>query len=295
MIEREQFKTSYEDGVVLKGILLKPENPKAIVQFNGGTATKKEFYLPFLLYLTEHGYLCCLWDYRGSGDSAPEDLRACGHQYRDYGLKDMPTIKTFLIERFPNLPILLFAHSVGGQQFGFMENLEGYKGMVGYGVSTGYMKNMPFSYRLLSYYFFYVFTPFSNFWFGYLKAKKFGIMEDLPKKVVLEWRDWCSKKSYFFDEKFANKTAPVQNYKAIPFPIHIFWAPDDPIANERNVKDFWANVSSKGGINFQQLHPKDMGIQKIEHFGFFKKRMKEKLWGLALDKLNHFLTRIIND
>ncbi len=289
MIEKIPFHTKCEDGVVLKGMLLKPSLTKAVVQFNAGTATKKEFYLPFLTYLAENGYLCCLWDYRGSGESAPATLKGCKFTYRDYGQKDMPAIKKFLRKEYPNLPLLLFTHSTGGQQIGFMSNLEGYTGMVGFAISTGYAPNMPLSYRIQSNYFFYLFTPLSNLMFGYLKAKKFGYMEDLPKNVVNEWKSWCSKKYYFFDKEFANKTISVRNFKDIPFPIHVFWTPDDPISNERNTKNFWKHVSSENAITFEKLNPKKVVGQKIEHFGFFKKQMKDELWQLGLKKLDEFI------
>lgn len=289
MIEKLPFQTICEDGVILNGIILKPKSPKAIVQFNGGTATKKEFYLPFLSYLAENGYTCCLWDYRGSGYSAPETLKGCQYNYRDYGQKDMPAIKKYLQTEYPNLPLLLFTHSVGGQQVGFTDNLEDYKGMVGFAVSTGYAPNMPLTYRIQSHYFFYLFTPLSNLIFGYLKAKKFGYMEDLPENVVNEWRSWCSKEYYFFDKEFAGKTISVRGFKNIPFPIHIFWAPDDPISNEKNIKNFWKHINSTEAITLEKLNLTKYGIRKIEHFGFFKRKMKEKIWPLGLNKLDSFL------
>ena len=95
-IQQISFSTTCEDGVVLGGILLVPPHPKAVVQFNGGTAAAKEFYLPFLTFLAEHGYLCCLWDYRGMGVSAPPTLKNCAYQYREYGLQDMPAIRKYL-------------------------------------------------------------------------------------------------------------------------------------------------------------------------------------------------------
>lgn len=77
MIIKESFFTTCDDGVIIKGTLFIPKNPKAVVQFNGGTAIKKEFYFPFITYLAENDYLVCSWEYRGSGESAPEDLSKC--------------------------------------------------------------------------------------------------------------------------------------------------------------------------------------------------------------------------
>jgi predicted alpha/beta hydrolase len=288
-ISVEKFEAICDDGVSLKGILLIPENPKAVIQFNGGTATKKEFYLPFVEYLAQHNYICCLWDYRGSGESAPDNLVTCLYSFKDYGIKDMPTIKNFLTKKYPDKPFLIFGHSVGGQQVGFMNNLEGVKGMVGFAISTGYIPHMPLSYRILAYYFFHFFTPLSIFLTGYLKAKKFGYMEDLPKNIIKEWRDWCSKKDYFFDEKFYGKTIPIGNFKNFHFPIHVFWTPDDDISNEMNTKNFWKHIKSSKEIQFTKLTPSRFSLKSINHFGFFKKSNRDKLWHQALDKLDIFL------
>ena len=270
-MKQETFEVICTDGVPLRGILLIPEKPKAIVQFNGGTAAKKEFYLPFLEYLTEQQYLCCLWDYRGSGASAPRDLSKCDYTFRDYGTKDMPAIKQYLLDLFPGLPLLVFAHSVGGQQVGVMPDLKGIVGMVGFAVSTGYHRYMPLGYRLQALFFFYVFTPISIALTGYLSAKRFGIMEDLPREVVREWRAWCWKKNYFFDPKFYGKSIPKGHFSSLPFPVKIFWSTDDPISNARSVPTFWSHIKSPYGIQFQKIIPTDYQEKNIGHFGFFKK------------------------
>jgi predicted alpha/beta hydrolase len=285
----ENFQTQCSDDVVLKGVLLIPDNPKAVIQFNCGTATKKEFYLPFLQYLAEHNYLCCLWDYRGSGESAPDNLKYCDYTFSDYGIKDMPTIKTYLNNRFPDLPFLFFNHSVGGQQIGFMNNLENVLGAVNFAVSVGYLPNMPLGYRLQSNYFFHIFTPLSILFTGYLRAKKFGYMEDLPRNVINEWKAWCLKRDYFFDSKFYGKTVPEGNFKKYDFPIHTFWTVDDNISNEKNTKNFWKHIASTKEISFSKLVPSEIHEKSIGHFGFFKKNMKDKLWILALAQLEKYV------
>lgn len=287
-ITEEKINIKCKDGVSLAGILLLPEQPKAVVQFNCGTATKKEFYLPFLSYLAQHGYICCLWDYRGSGASAPEDLSQCQYTYSDYGLKDMPAIKRYLLHRYPKLPLLLFGHSAGGQQIGFMDDLSNIAGVVNYAVSTGYAPHMPFSYRIQSFYFFYIFTPLSILLTGYLKSKKFGIMEDLPAKVVNEWKAWCTKKDYFFDEKFYGKTVPEGNFKKFDFPIHTFWTVDDTISNEKNLQSFWKHIKSSQPVTFTKLIPSEIGEKEIGHFGLFKTRLKNKLWDKVLAQMDLF-------
>ncbi len=283
----EPFETKCDDGVKLPGVLLIPEQPKAVIQFNCGTATKKEFYLPFLTHLAEYGYLCCLWNYRGSDEW--DSLKNSSYTFTDYGAKDMPAIKSYLQQRFPHLPFIILGHSAGGQQVGFMNNLDGVTSAIYLAVSSGYYPNMPLSYRLKAYFFFYLFSPFSVWRNGYVKAKPFGFMENLPKKVVFQWRDWLEKENYFFDEKFYGITTPIGHYKNFQFPIHVYYSTDDTISNAKNTAAFWRNVKSEQPITFTELSPKQFGLKKIDHFGYFKKSMKDSLWADVVKRLNNIV------
>ncbi len=291
MTSKESITIKCKDGLSLQGYLLIPPKAKAVIQFNAATGAKKEFYLPFLNYLADQGYLCCLWDYRGSGESAPAQLKDCTYTLRDYGILDMTAVKAYLQQRFPDLPLLLFGHSVGGQQVGFMEDLEGVKGLLAFAVSTGYVPHMPFYYQLHSYFFFYLFSPISIFLTGFVKAKPFGIMENLPRNVVREWRAWCRKSNYFFHPDFLGKDVPSVHFKNYDFPVQVFYATDDPISNKRSVPTFWENIESSKGIQFTTLEPSEFGVKEIGHFGFFKKSMAKKLWPMALAKLDAFLAK----
>ncbi|MDX2048827.1 MAG: alpha/beta hydrolase [Chitinophagaceae bacterium] len=285
----ETFEVTCIDNIVLKGQLLIPDNPKAVVQFNCGTGTNKELYKSFLTFLTNNGYICCLWDYRGGGDSATKGLANCNFTFSDYGIKDMTAIKNYLHNRFINLPFLMAAHSAGGQQIGFMEDLEGVKGVINFAVSSGYYRNMLFAYRMKAYFFFYFFSPISVLFSGFVKAKPFALMENLPKNVVYEWRDWLEKENYFFDEKYYGNTVPRGQFKNFKFPIHTYFSVDDPISNEANTKAFWKNIEGEKEITFTKLIPEKLGLKRIGHFGFFKRIMEDKLWNDVLKKMDEYL------
>jgi predicted alpha/beta hydrolase len=289
MITRENFETTCADGVVLRGIMLIPEKPRAIAQVNGGTAAKKEFYLPFAAFLAENGYATCVWDYRGSGDSAPAGMRHCTFTYSDYGTKDMGAIKSYMTTRFPQLPLVVVGHSTGGQQLGLMPDISDIKGLFAFAVSTGYAPYMPLADRIRSNYFFYIFSPISILLTGYVAAKRFGIMEDLPRNVVREWRDWCAKQDYFFNPKFLGKTIPEGHYNNYHFPVCVYWTTDDYISNKRSIPAFWNHIRSSAGIMLKRISPAEYKVKQIGHFGLFKKQFKETLWREALAKLDEYI------
>ncbi|MDY0779836.1 serine aminopeptidase domain-containing protein [Tenacibaculum sp. IB213877] len=286
---KEAFETICDDGVILKGVLFIPKQPKAVIQFNCGTAVPKEFYYSFIRYLTEHNYLCCIWNYRGTNSS--DNLKNCTYKYTDYGIKDMPAIKKYLQKKYASLPFLFVAHSAGGQQIGFIKNLENVKGAIHVAVSAGYYPNMPISYRLKAYFFFYFFSPLSVLLTKYVKAKPFGLMENLPKNIVYEWRNWLEKEDYFFDKKFYGKTVPIGHYQNFKFPMHVYYSVDDTISNKKNTQAFWRHVKSEKEITFTKLVPSEFDLKKIDHFGYFKKNMKKTLWKEIVQKLDNFLKK----
>ncbi|MES2520170.1 MAG: alpha/beta fold hydrolase [Bacteroidota bacterium] len=280
-----------EDGVALAAILLVPNNQaKAVVQIHSATATPKEYYLGFAKFLVDNDFIVCIFDYRGVCESMPEGgLRGCKYDYMMWGQLDMPAVLDFLENQFPDLPKLIMGHSVGGQMIGLMPNHHKIKGMVTYATSVGYWGFMPLGYRIQTLFFFHIFTPISNLLFGYVAAKKLGLMEDLPKQITLDWRNWCSVPEYYFNEKYYADTAQKGFYKELTFPIQVYWTTDDPISNSRSIPMFWQYIRSSVGIKIDCITPQEIGEKEIGHFGFFRKKFKQNLWMRALSDLENFI------
>lgn len=285
----ETIEIPCDDGVLLSGELLIPSAPKAVVQINAGTAAQRGVYRALAAYLCEHNYLCCLYDYRGFGASKNASLRGSDIRYLDLGLKDLPAVKSWLQQRYPALPLLMLGHSAGGQQIGFMPDLEGLVGVVTFGVSAAHLRAMPLHYRAQSLLFFYGITPISNAVFGYVAAKRLGLMEDLPKQLAQEWRAWCSVPDYFFDPRFYGVTVPVGHFQQFEFPWHNVHATDDAISTPTNIRNFWKHVQSTEAITFETIAPEDVGLQRIDHFGYFKRALKAPLWSEVVRRFDQMV------
>lgn len=291
-VVQEDFVTRTKDGIELTGTIYRPALGiplKAVVQLNPATAAERSYYVPFATYLAESGYAVGVWDYRGSGPSANKPPRDLAYRFADYGLQDMPAILSELESRFPDLPKLIVGHSVGGQQVGLMSNANSIRGLVAVATSVGYFGFMPMTYRMLSFYFFYFFTPLSHRIWGYCAGKRFGYMEDLPTTVVKDWGDWCSRPDYFFDAELYGKSVPRGLYQEFRFPIKVYWVDDDPIANRHSVPKFWSHVKSAAGIEIQPLRRRDFGVRHFGHFGFFRRRFRDTFWSQIRQDLDRFL------
>lgn len=115
--KREQRKiVSNIDGLELDLLMLIPEHDiKGIVQMHHGMAEHKERYEPFMEYLASEGYVAAMHDCRGHGQSVKckEDF---GYMYgvgADGLVEDTYQITLFLKQCWPEVPFILFGHSMG--------------------------------------------------------------------------------------------------------------------------------------------------------------------------------------
>ncbi len=116
-MKKELFslKSDY-DGLLLHGVVVEPTaQARGVVQITHGMCEYKERYEPFMDFLAQNGYIAVCYDQRGHGDSveSQEDLG----WFRDFDgkafVQDAVKVTTWIKERYPNLPITLFGHSMG--------------------------------------------------------------------------------------------------------------------------------------------------------------------------------------
>lgn len=279
-----------KDGYILKGNLFSNDQAKAVVILNPGTATKTSFYEPFAKYISDHGYHVFLWNYRGFCESKTTEIKNSSIRFSDIGQKDIPAVIEKMKEMFPHLPLLAVGHSAGGQHIGLASNNQELKGLIALAVSAGYFGNMPSGYKMKALYFFKIFTPVMNLFYGFVPAKKFNIMEDLPYPLAKEWGEWCTKSDYIFDSKFWGVTVPKGNYEKLPFPVKVLTALDDEISTPKNVENFWKHVHSEKGIEFKTYDPKNFPKKRIAHFGYFRKENKQ-IWDDVVSGCTELLSR----
>ncbi|MFR7544806.1 MAG: alpha/beta fold hydrolase [Clostridia bacterium] len=107
---------SEKDCLQLEVAILEPkEKTKGIVQISHGMSEHKERYYEFMKYLSENGYICVIHDHRGHGASV-KNKRDLGYFYTEdinYIIDDLYQITKYIKNKYPDLKINLFAHSMG--------------------------------------------------------------------------------------------------------------------------------------------------------------------------------------
>ena len=104
------------DNLILSIAVSEPlSQPKGIVVLVHGMSEHKKRYFPFMEYLSENGYICVIYDQRGHGKSIKQ-TKDLGYFYSENTVAlvhDLGDIVEFSKVRFPGLPVVMFAHSMG--------------------------------------------------------------------------------------------------------------------------------------------------------------------------------------
>lgn len=270
------------DGFLLSAILLEPEKGKngtGAIMLAGGTGIKKEFYLNFARFLVAHGFVVCLFDYRGIGGSRPASLRGFEARNHEWGMRDMAAVLDWLSEKFPDRSLSLIGHSAGGQQLGLMDNHHKLSKALLISSSTGYWKWLASPYRYLTLVIWYGVVPATNALLGFVPASWFGLGEDLPKGVAEEWRSWCLNAGYF--GPFLGKSIPMHYFEQISIPLHFVYPEDDTIATDLTVGAL-QKFYSRAPTTTTKIVLSDYQLEKVGHLGFFSRKVKDTLWPQAL-------------
>lgn len=109
----EQIVLDATDGYKLCVHVFEVKNAKAVVQVLHGMEEHQGRYEPFVKFLNNNGYSVVTSDMRGHGAGAP----TLGYFENKGGYKllieDQKTITNYIKSHFLNLPIYIFAHSMG--------------------------------------------------------------------------------------------------------------------------------------------------------------------------------------
>lgn len=253
---------------------------RGVIVLNPATGFPQAFYFKLGQYFTERGYDALLYDYRGMGFSAPDDLASEKSRMSDWGLYDMPAALDAAAERAQGLPVVTLGHSIGGQLLGLLRNHAKARAHVQVATSVGYWKWEAAPFKYLAWWFWRVHGPLLLAIKGYVPTGGGWAGLPLPRGVYEEWRRWCLRPDHFGPDLLTYLNGNV--FAEIRAPVLTVGFTDDPIATRRTVEAinrFFPNVQRES----RWYSPRDAGGKRIGHEGFFSSRNRESLWRPVVD------------
>lgn len=243
---------------------------RGTVVINGATAVPQSYYLRFAQHLAASSYRVLTYDYRGIGSSRPSSLRGFRATMTDWALYDA---RAALEEaQRQELPLVLVGHSFGGQLLGLLDGAREAKGAVLVGAQLGYYGHWPMPDRIRFALTWKALVPALTRMFGYLPGKA-GVGEDLPRGVAEEWARWCSHPDYLISE---HPTARSR-FARFQRPTLFYSFTDDTFAPEGAVNALIDRLSG-AELTHRRLAPRELGVESVGHFGFFRPRFSDSLW-----------------
>ena len=108
---------------------------------------------------------------------------------------------------------------------------------------------------------------------GYFPGRFFGLPEDLPFGVALQW----ARRRRLIDLRGDTS----RNFNHIKASVLVVRPVDDPFATKKAL--------SRVEQQFSSAHFTDISVRaEVGHFGFFRKRNRDRLWPLALEWLGRW-------
>jgi predicted alpha/beta hydrolase len=278
------------DGYPLAATLFLPRGAKRhAVVISSATAVPRKIYRRFAAYLANRGCAVLTYDYRGIGGSRqiavegynrPKPLTGFKASMADWAALDITAAVDWMRERYSKLPLHYVGHSFGGQALGLLPNNSEVSRALLIAAQAGYWRLMaaPERYRvylMLN----FVGTPLTH-WLGYAPGR-FGIGEDLPKDVFLQWTRWVMSPRYLFDDRSLVGLANFAHYHGA---LRAICVTDDPWATRPAVALLCCGFTAiKPEI--VTVTPAEAGARRIGHFGFFRPEHRATLWRGAAEWL----------
>ena len=255
---------------------------KGTVLIAGAMGVKQDYYAEFAQWLAAQGYAALSFDYRGMGESLPagRSLRGFQADLFDWA-RDVDAAIDALLARHPDAPLYVIGHSLGAQLPGLLRHRDRIAGLVSVAAGSGYWRDNAPQLKRIVLYFWHVLVPLGVAIAGYFPGKRIGKVGDLPRGVVLQWRRWCMHPRYHVG---AEGEAVRALFAAAKFPIVALSITDDELMTERGTRvliDCYENAPRQ----LQRIAPADVGVQRIGHFGFFRRQFEPTLWR----RLEHLL------
>lgn len=265
----------------LSATLFDDNNNETVLIIASATGVKQEYYSKFAKFAENNGITVITFDYNGIGRSLKKPIKELKIDAAYWGSNDLESIIQYTINNYPKSKKVIIGHSIGGQLIGLAKSSNRLDKIILVAAQSGYWKYWKGIERIKMWFNWYILFPFLITTFGYLKSKKISGMENLPRNVANQWRNWGKNREYIFSDKFIIETF----YETIKTNITAYSIDDDDFAPKEAVK--WMTEKYKNAkIKSVHLNPIDFQTNKIGHFGIFKDRFKKTIWTQILSEIN---------
>ncbi len=248
-----------KDGYRLGATIYGDPGAKAVLVLPA-TGVPQAYYAKFAAYLAAQGFRVLTFDYRGIGRSRSGNIRELRARMRDWALLDASAALDFLSS---SAKILVVGHSFGGQALGLLPEAQRIAAALIVGSQSGYWRHWPALGRAWMWPATHFVLPLFSRLLGYFP-----------------WASWCRNPTYL-----VGALGVEAAYARFAAPLRAYSLDDDrfaPLAAVRALLELYPASRSE----LRRVAPRELGVRRIGHFGFFREPFRDTLWREAGDWLN---------
>ncbi len=263
--------------------IFEPENSNGkLLLINSATGVKQQVYFSFAKYFAEKGFTVITYDYRGIGESKPENIKNFNASMRIWGTEDFKTLTTYIKVNFPNHQKFCLGHSVGALILGMNEDSKIFNKFIFVATQDAYIGNLTVKVAITALFGFGIALPLTTKLFGYFPANWFGLGESLPKGVAFDWRTLIlhKKSTNRLFEKIDNDYSENLNQKT--FIIH---AEDDSWVTKKGMESLMNKAYPNLKPTYREIKISESEKNEIGHINFFRS-FNGNLWKIVLEELD---------
>ena len=245
-MEIKKITVKTKDGMNVKTKIFDIEGtPKGVVVISHGFGEYIDMYDPFIEHLTSANYTCVIFDQRGHGeDSKIAKAQGVIPGY-EYFLDDIDAIRAKVGELYPQVPVILYGHSMGGNIVTSYLMNRNQNAFVGAVLETPWLrlyKPMPKAVEGLA----KVLGKISGRFAKINKLRRHEVVRQLPgSKAITDYPYYHNRISFrLFAEVTKAGESAIVNAKKITIPTMLICAENDMVVCPDAIKEFGANANS---------------------------------------------------
>ncbi|MEO0487586.1 MAG: alpha/beta fold hydrolase [Pseudomonadota bacterium] len=183
---------------VLRGTVFAPNGrAQAMVLLNGATGVPQSYYRAFATWLAARLMAVVVtYDYRDFGRSRTGPIKRSPATMMDWGIADQEAVRRVCAARFPELPIVVLGHSLGGLTLPYQTQTDQVRRVATVASGIVHVADHPWPYQAVARTFWHALGPALVGAFGYLPKRWSGFPVDMPAGVYWQWRRWCTNRDF---------------------------------------------------------------------------------------------------
>lgn len=270
MSQVEKLRILAADGAESEALVVTRERGQpveAVVLCTPAMAVPARFYEPLARELASRGLGVVVSELRGVGSSSVRPRRGVDFGYHELALRDLPAVLEATRSVFPQAPLFLLGHSLGGQVSALYASAhpEAARGLILVASGSPYFHAWPFPRNLGVLAFSQVLRGVSAV-MGYLPGRRLGFAGTEARRLIREWASLAVR------GRFQVAGSPHDFEALLPqlsLPLLALSFDDDRLA-PRYAVEHLASKMPRASVTHRHLLPREVGVPSLNHFQWAK-------------------------